>query len=81
MQKSRMDGLKGNMNVLSMPPLSFGERFEDAYEVTLILDDREQFATQGSVNFMLWGILPCFLKWIIICSLGIKFDLYLSFKI
>ncbi|KAG6630328.1 hypothetical protein CIPAW_13G010200 [Carya illinoinensis] len=47
-QKSRMDGLKGNMNVLSMPPLSFGERFEDAYEVTLILDDREQFATQGS---------------------------------
>ncbi|KAF5445943.1 hypothetical protein F2P56_031615 [Juglans regia] len=47
-QKSRMDGLEGNMNVLSMPPLSFGERFEDAYEVTLILDDREQFATQGS---------------------------------
>ncbi|XP_042957292.1 crossover junction endonuclease MUS81 isoform X5 [Carya illinoinensis] len=47
-QKSRMDGLKGNMNVLSMPPLSFGERFEDAYEVTLILDDREQFATQGN---------------------------------
>nr|XP_023918887.1 crossover junction endonuclease MUS81 isoform X1 [Quercus suber]POF02364.1 crossover junction endonuclease mus81 [Quercus suber] len=47
-QKSRTDGLKVNMNALSMPPLSFGERFEDAYEVVLILDDREQFATQGS---------------------------------
>ncbi|KAM3685973.1 hypothetical protein ACB098_11G163800 [Castanea mollissima] len=47
-QKSRTDGLKENMNALSMPPLSFGERFEDAYEVVLILDDREQFATQGS---------------------------------
>lgn len=38
------------MSVLSMPPLSFGERFEDVYEVILILDDREQFATQGSVT-------------------------------
>nr|POE81103.1 crossover junction endonuclease mus81 [Quercus suber] len=47
-QKSRTDGLKVTMNALSMPPLSFGERFEDAYEVVLILDDREQFATQGS---------------------------------
>jgi crossover junction endonuclease MUS81 len=27
-----------------------GERFEDAYEVILILDDREQFATQGLVT-------------------------------
>ncbi|XP_031284861.1 crossover junction endonuclease MUS81 isoform X1 [Pistacia vera] len=45
---SFIDGLQTNMNVLSMPPLSFGERFEDAYEVILILDDREQFATQGS---------------------------------
>lgn len=60
MKKSKMDGSEGDMNVLSMPPLSFGERFEDAYEVTLILDDREQFATQGSVNFMLCGILLCF---------------------
>ncbi|KAA8537298.1 hypothetical protein F0562_027015 [Nyssa sinensis] len=41
-------GLEANMNVLPMPPLGFGERFEDAYEVILILDDREQFATQGS---------------------------------
>ncbi|PKI62995.1 hypothetical protein CRG98_016634 [Punica granatum] len=35
-------------NVLSRPPLSAGENFEDAYEVILILDDREQFATRGS---------------------------------
>lgn len=34
-------------NELAEPPLSFGERFEDAYEVILVLDDREQFATQG----------------------------------
>jgi len=38
------------MNILSVPPLSFGERFEDAYEVILILDDREQFATKGLVT-------------------------------
>ena len=43
------DGLKGNMNVLTMPPLLVGERFEDVYEVLLILDDREQFTTQGLV--------------------------------
>ncbi|KAK8620868.1 hypothetical protein V6N13_067329 [Hibiscus sabdariffa] len=39
---------KADMNVLSIPPLSFGERFEDAYEVILILDDREQFTCQGA---------------------------------
>lgn len=38
------------MNVLSVPPLSFGERFEDVYEVNLILDDREHFASQGLVS-------------------------------
>ncbi|XP_057458173.1 crossover junction endonuclease MUS81 [Lotus japonicus] len=48
MQKPSQDGLKSKMNILSVPPLSLGERFEDAYEVILILDDREQFATQGS---------------------------------
>ncbi|CAI0377234.1 unnamed protein product [Linum tenue] len=37
-----------NMSVLSMPPLGVGERFEDVYEVLLVLDDREQFATHGS---------------------------------
>ncbi|CAI8596066.1 unnamed protein product [Vicia faba] len=47
-QKPNKDELESKMNILSMPPLSLGERFEDAYEVVLILDDREQFATQGS---------------------------------
>eukprot|EP00261_Vitis_vinifera_P016553 XP_010645693.1 PREDICTED: crossover junction endonuclease MUS81 isoform X3 [Vitis vinifera] len=47
-QKLNSDGLKVNMNVLTMPPLLVGERFEDVYEVVLILDDREQFTTQGS---------------------------------
>ncbi|XWS56803.1 hypothetical protein CRYUN_Cryun09bG0117000 [Craigia yunnanensis] len=42
------DCLEANMNVLSIPPLSFGERFEDVYEVILILDDREQFTSQGA---------------------------------
>ncbi|XP_057978414.1 crossover junction endonuclease MUS81 isoform X2 [Malania oleifera] len=47
-QKSTMDCLEANINVLSLPPLRFGEKFEDVYEVMLILDNREQFATQGS---------------------------------
>ncbi|KAL9386345.1 hypothetical protein Peur_019469 [Populus x canadensis] len=46
MKKSSSDRLDTNMNVLSLPPLSLGERFEDVYEVILILDDREQFAIQ-----------------------------------
>lgn len=37
------------MNVLTMPPLLVGERFEDVYEVILILDDREQFTTRRLV--------------------------------
>ncbi|KAH8512667.1 hypothetical protein H0E87_006089 [Populus deltoides] len=48
MKKSSSDCLDTNMNVLSLPPLSLGERFEDVYEVILILDDREQFAIQCS---------------------------------
>ncbi|XP_073264053.1 crossover junction endonuclease MUS81 isoform X3 [Populus alba] len=48
MKKSSSDRLDTNMNVLSLPPLSSGERFEDVYEVILILDDREQFAIQCS---------------------------------
>ena len=31
-----------------MPPLSFGEKFEDAYNVVLILDNREQFVNHNS---------------------------------
>jgi crossover junction endonuclease MUS81 len=50
MQKPNKDEVKSQMNILSVPPLSLGERFEDAYEVILILDDREQFATQGLVT-------------------------------
>ncbi|BBG97084.1 Restriction endonuclease, type II-like superfamily protein [Prunus dulcis] len=45
--KSRSDDFKASSNVFSLPPLSFGETFEDAYEVILISDDREQFATRG----------------------------------
>ncbi|KAK7323407.1 hypothetical protein VNO77_26879 [Canavalia gladiata] len=48
MQKPYKDELESKMNILNVPPLSLGERFEDAYDVILILDDREQFATQGS---------------------------------
>ena len=39
--KSRKDVVKENANILSMSPLSFGEKFEDAYNIVLILDDRE----------------------------------------
>ncbi|KDP40494.1 hypothetical protein JCGZ_24493 [Jatropha curcas] len=47
-KKTSLDGLEANVKVLSKPPLSLGERFEDMYEVILILDDREQFAVRGS---------------------------------
>ncbi|KAL7234540.1 hypothetical protein ACSBR1_018034 [Camellia fascicularis] len=46
--KPGSDGSGTRINALTMPPLRFGESFEEAYEVILILDDREQFATQGS---------------------------------
>ncbi|KAL5169970.1 Crossover junction endonuclease MUS81 [Glycine soja] len=48
MQNPNKDELVSKLNILNVPPLSLGERFEDAYDVVLILDDREQFATQGS---------------------------------
>ncbi|GMN53715.1 hypothetical protein TIFTF001_022837 [Ficus carica] len=48
-RRSSSDGQEaGGFNILSMPPLSFGEIFEDVYEVVLILDNREQFANKGS---------------------------------
>ncbi|XP_014502062.1 crossover junction endonuclease MUS81 isoform X1 [Vigna radiata var. radiata] len=47
-QNPNKDELVSKINILNVPPLSFGERFEDAYDIILILDDREQFATQGS---------------------------------
>ncbi|GAA0150027.1 hypothetical protein LIER_09055 [Lithospermum erythrorhizon] len=33
---------------LAVPPLDVGERFEEAYKVILLLDDREHFASRGS---------------------------------
>jgi len=50
MQNPNKDELVSKINILNVPPLSFGERFEDAYDIILILDDREQFATQGLVT-------------------------------
>jgi len=60
MKKSSSDRLDTNMNVLSLPPLSLGERFEDVYEVILILDDREQFAIQwlATWNWSLFLLCP-----------------------
>lgn len=49
--KRGLDGSEPNMNVFTMPPLRFGERFEDAYEIVLVLDQREHFASHGSVTF------------------------------
>ncbi|KAL1822592.1 hypothetical protein ACET3Z_009370 [Daucus carota] len=46
--KQHRDGRQFESNVLTVPPLSFGEAFEDAYNVILILDDREKFTMQGS---------------------------------
>ncbi|XP_058225906.1 crossover junction endonuclease MUS81 isoform X2 [Rhododendron vialii] len=46
--KGGLDGAEPNMNIFTMPPLRFGERFEEAYEVILVLDDREHFASHGS---------------------------------
>ncbi|KAH7862825.1 hypothetical protein Vadar_010029 [Vaccinium darrowii] len=46
--KRGLDGSEPNMNVFTMPPLRFGERFEDAYEIVLVLDQREHFASHGS---------------------------------
>ncbi|KAF8077344.1 hypothetical protein N665_1044s0004 [Sinapis alba] len=42
------DGTEGVTKISCLPPLTFGETFEEAYQVILILDDREQFATKGS---------------------------------
>lgn len=42
-RKRGRNDLEAKSNVLAMPPLTFGDRFEDTYEVVLILDDREKF--------------------------------------
>ncbi|KAK9912942.1 hypothetical protein M0R45_036774 [Rubus argutus] len=46
--KSSLAGVEASSRALSVPPLSFGEKFEDAYELVFVLDDREQLATQIS---------------------------------
>ncbi|KAK4424864.1 Crossover junction endonuclease MUS81 [Sesamum alatum] len=46
--KLSVRGSEPKPNTLAMPPLALGENFGDVYEVILILDNREQFATQGS---------------------------------
>ncbi|KAL6125272.1 hypothetical protein ACLB2K_073331 [Fragaria x ananassa] len=46
--KSSLAGVEASLKALSVPPLSFGEKFEDAYELIFVLDDREQLATQIS---------------------------------
>lgn len=39
------DDMEGDIEALAMPPCEFGERFEDTYDVILILDDRENFGS------------------------------------
>lgn len=46
MRKRSRNVLEAKSNVLSMPPLTLGDRFEDVYEVVLILDDREKFTKE-----------------------------------
>ncbi|PWA60036.1 restriction endonuclease, type II-like superfamily protein [Artemisia annua] len=46
-RKRGRNNLEDKSNILSMPPLSFGDRFEDVYEVVLILDDREKFTRES----------------------------------
>ncbi|CAH2077418.1 unnamed protein product [Thlaspi arvense] len=48
LQKLLSDRTEGVTNIPYLPPLTFGEAFEESYQVILILDDREQFATKGS---------------------------------
>ncbi|XP_042416048.1 crossover junction endonuclease MUS81-like isoform X1 [Zingiber officinale] len=44
---SANDVIKGNDNILAMPPHDFGEKFRDIYDVILILDDRENFGSRS----------------------------------
>ena len=46
MLEQHRDGWQFESNVLTVPPLSYGEAFKDAYKVILILDDREKFTMQ-----------------------------------
>ncbi|URD83720.1 ERCC4 [Musa troglodytarum] len=44
---SANNAAKGNDNALAMPPYRSGEKFEDIYDVILILDDRENFGSRS----------------------------------
>lgn len=46
--KEGTEAFESKSHVLSMPPLDVRERFEDAYGIILVLDDREHFASKGS---------------------------------
>lgn len=46
-RKRSRNVLEAKSNVPSMPPLTLGDRFEDVYEVVLILDDREKFTKES----------------------------------
>ncbi|XP_010273300.1 PREDICTED: crossover junction endonuclease MUS81 isoform X2 [Nelumbo nucifera] len=46
--KSKSEDFEASATTLAMPPLRFGERFGDVYDVVLILDDREQFTGHRS---------------------------------
>lgn len=39
--------VEADVNSLAMPPCSFGEKFEDTYDIVLILDDREHFGSRS----------------------------------
>ncbi|KAI3968172.1 hypothetical protein MKX01_018475 [Papaver californicum] len=47
----KLNGMHANMIAIRMPPLKFGQRFKDVYNVILILDDREQFAKTNKRYF------------------------------
>ncbi|XP_064946730.1 crossover junction endonuclease MUS81-like isoform X2 [Musa acuminata AAA Group] len=44
---SANDATKGNDNAIAMPPYRSGEKFENIYDVILILDDRENFGSRS----------------------------------
>ncbi|CAH1446394.1 unnamed protein product [Lactuca virosa] len=55
-RKRSRNVLEAKSNVLSMPPLTLGDRFEDVYEVVLILDDREKFTKESRSRKLLENI-------------------------
>lgn len=48
------DGTERVTNISCLPPLKFGDSFGEVYEVILILDDREQFATKGYIEHLIF---------------------------